>query len=86
MTRNLKAIYEQGVLRLNEPLPLAEGTGVDVTVSLREEGDGRSRAMKESSWDALSKLIADCAIDTGVSDFASSHDRYLYGSRLSERD
>ena len=32
MTTNLKAIYEQGALRLFEPIELEEGSEVDVIV------------------------------------------------------
>ena len=81
MTTNLKAIYEKGVLRLKEPLSLPDGTQVDVTVTSHEEDNGeRSGGMEDRSWDALTQLIAECAIDTGVPDLASQHDHYLYGS------
>ena len=39
MTRSLQAVYEQGVLRPLEPLPLQEHQQVTVTVSDREEAD-----------------------------------------------
>ncbi|MCC5621036.1 antitoxin family protein [Nostoc sp. CHAB 5715] len=32
MTITIEAVYEQGVLRLSQPIPLAEGTRVEVTV------------------------------------------------------
>jgi predicted DNA-binding antitoxin AbrB/MazE fold protein len=80
MTTNLKAIYEQGVLRLQEPLPLPEGTQVDVIVTSHEEDNGeRSQGMADPSWDALTQLLADCAIDAGIPDLAEQHDHYLYG-------
>jgi hypothetical protein len=34
MNLTVKAIYEQGVLRLAEPLPVVEGARVDVTILL----------------------------------------------------
>jgi predicted DNA-binding antitoxin AbrB/MazE fold protein len=89
MTTNLKAIYEQGVLRLKEPLSLPDGTQVDVTVIAPEEHDGEpSQVMNDRSWDTLTQLLADCEIDTGVPDLASQHDHYLYGSpkRLNDAD
>ncbi len=89
MTTNLKAIYEQGVLRLKEPLSLPDGTPVDVTVTSHEEDKGeRSPGMEDHSWDALTQLIAECAIDTGVPDLATQHDHYLYGipKRLNDAD
>jgi predicted DNA-binding antitoxin AbrB/MazE fold protein len=33
MTVTLEAIYEQGILRLSQPIPLAEGTHVQVTIN-----------------------------------------------------
>ena len=80
MTTNLKAIYEQGVLRLKEPLSLPDGTQVDVTVTSHEEDNGKpSQVMDGRSWDTLTQLLADCEIDTGVPDLASLHDHFLYG-------
>jgi predicted DNA-binding antitoxin AbrB/MazE fold protein len=39
MTRRLQAVFERGVLRPLEPLPLAEHQQVTVTVSDPEDGD-----------------------------------------------
>lgn len=89
MTANLKAIYENGVLRLKEPLSLPDGAEVEVTVTSHEEGNGEQlQRMEDRSWDALSQLIAECAIDTGVPDLASQHDHYLYGipKKLNDAD
>jgi predicted DNA-binding antitoxin AbrB/MazE fold protein len=89
MTTNLKAIYEQGVLRLKEPLSLPDGTQVDVTVTSHEESNGElSQVMDGHSWDTLTQLLADCEIDTGVPDLATQHDHYLYGipKRLTDAD
>jgi predicted DNA-binding antitoxin AbrB/MazE fold protein len=89
MTANLKAIYENGVLRLKERLSLPDGAEVDVTVTSPEEGNGEpSQAMDGRSWDDLTQLLADCEIDTGVPDLASQHDHYLYGipKRLNDAD
>jgi predicted DNA-binding antitoxin AbrB/MazE fold protein len=78
MMTNLKAVYEQGVLRLEEPLPLPDGAQVDVTVISREIKSQRSQGLDEGSWHALIQLLAECAIDTGIPDFARKHDRHLY--------
>ena len=87
MTTNLKAIYEQGVLRLKQPLSLPDGTQVDVTVTSHETDSGE-QVMDGHSWDTLTQLLAECEIDTGVSDLASQHDHYLYGipKRLTDAD
>ncbi len=80
MTTNLKAIYENGVLRLEEPLPVPEGAEVDVTITLSDADNGRhAQETDNQSWDALTQLLNECAIDTGVSDLAQQHDHYLYG-------
>jgi len=80
MTTNLKAIYENGVLRLEQPLPVPEGAEVDVTVSLIDADNGKpTQEADDQSWDALTRLLNECAIDTGVSDLAQQHDHYLYG-------
>ncbi|MCI0742430.1 MAG: antitoxin family protein [Gemmataceae bacterium] len=39
MTRSLQAVFEKGVLRPLEPLPLQEHQQVTVTVSLQADGD-----------------------------------------------
>ena len=45
MTTTVEAIYEQGVLRLIQPLSLAEGTRVDLIVMTREPtAEGRTPA------------------------------------------
>jgi predicted DNA-binding antitoxin AbrB/MazE fold protein len=79
MTANLKAIYENGVLRLADPLSLPEGTQVDITVTSPDVADRASQKMEDQSWEALTRLLADCAIDTGIPDLAQQHDHYLYG-------
>jgi predicted DNA-binding antitoxin AbrB/MazE fold protein len=89
MTTNLKAIYEQGMLRLTEPLSLPEGTQVEVTVTAPGKDNGEPpQAMDGRSWDTLTQLLADCEIDTGVTDLTRQHDHYLYGipKRLTDAD
>jgi predicted DNA-binding antitoxin AbrB/MazE fold protein len=79
MTTNLKAIYKNGVLRLKEPLPLPGGAQVDITVTSQEDNGDRRQVMEDQAWDALTQLLAECAIDTGVPDLAQQHDHNLYG-------
>lgn len=82
MIRNVKAIYEQGVLRLKELLPLPDGTEVDVAVTSHEAVDERSQAMDDQSWYALTKLLAEPAFLTSPGNmittfmtFQKGHDR-----------
>jgi predicted DNA-binding antitoxin AbrB/MazE fold protein len=88
MTTNLKAIYENGVLRLEEPLSLPNGAAVDVQVTASDADNGDGSKGSEDQWDALTQLLADCAIDTGIPDLASQHDHYVYGipKRLNDAD
>jgi predicted DNA-binding antitoxin AbrB/MazE fold protein len=88
MTTNLKAIYENGVLRLEEPLSLPNGAEVDVQITASDEGNGDRSKGSEDQWDALAQLLADCAIDTGIPGLASQHDHYLHGipKRLNDAD
>lgn len=82
MTTNLKAIYEQGVLRLKESLPLPDGAEVDVTVTSHDQDNGeRAKAMDNASWDTLTQLLVECEIDTGVPDLAHQHDHYFIDSK-----
>jgi len=78
MTANIKAIYEKGVLRLKEALPIPEGAQVDVTVTLEENSEDPHKA-EDPSWDTFTQLLAECAIDTGIADLSQQHDHYLYG-------
>jgi predicted DNA-binding antitoxin AbrB/MazE fold protein len=57
MTTTLKAIYEQGVLRLERPISLPDGAQVDVIVVSRDKHEGeRAEDMESRSWDALTQL------------------------------
>lgn len=82
----MKGTYQRGVIHLDEPLPLPDGAEVDVAVVATERGQGQLREMDENSWDVLTQLLADCAIDTDIADLASQHDYYLYGIPKTVRD
>ncbi len=84
MIKRMKGIYRRGVIQLDEPLPLSDGAKVDVTVVATELDQEELQKTDESSWDALTQLLSDCEIDTGITDFARSHD--LYGSGSLGRD
>ena len=79
MMTNVKAIYEQGVLRLAEPIELEEGAEVNVIV-ITPEPENSKQTVEDHSWNALTELVNECAIDTGVTDLAHQHDHYLYGT------
>lgn len=69
MTLTVEAVYENGQLKFKQPITLAEGTPVRVTITpLREV---------EDPFDAV---IGTC---DGPSDGAANHDKYLYGNQRS---
>ncbi len=68
MTLTVEAVYENGQLRFKEPVPLAEGTAVRVTITPIGEGE-----------DPLSGFIG--SLETGRKDGAEYHDRYVSKNR-----
>jgi predicted DNA-binding antitoxin AbrB/MazE fold protein len=68
MTLTIKATYENGVLKLKEPLTLTNGTEVEVTLTTPGE-----------QTDPLAGLIGICS--SGRTDGAANHDKYLYGEK-----
>jgi predicted DNA-binding antitoxin AbrB/MazE fold protein len=89
MTTTIRAVYRNGVLRPERPLPLAEGTPVDLTVSPSTEGDEVLRRMRAAK--SLEELfdIADSipAEDDGYDVVrAMNETRRANGERLLTRD
>ena len=76
MTTTVEAIYEQGVLRLLQPLSLAEGTRVDVIVFTREPtAEGGTPA-------DIVAAIAAMPMEVGGEEFSGrDHDKILYGDQ-----
>lgn len=74
---SVKGHYKDGVVTPSEAVEGQEEGEVIITFlspapALRE--------IRETNWDALTKLIEECQIDTGISDLAHQHDHYLYGT------
>ena len=68
MTVTIEATVEDGCLKLKEPVVLAEGTAVRVTITPIEDDSG-----------PLAGLVGICR--TGRSDGAADHDKYLAEKR-----
>jgi predicted DNA-binding antitoxin AbrB/MazE fold protein len=66
MTITIEAIYENGVLKPKAPVALAEGTEVRLTVTLLDDDD-----------DPLAGVIG--IGESGRTDGADNHDKYIYG-------
>lgn len=69
----VKAIYENGVFRPQEPVHLAERTEVEVLIPAAVSRD----VDDPSGWKAVEALIG--FIDDAPADMAEHHDHYLYG-------
>ena len=76
MTITVEAIYERGVLRLIQPLSLAEGTRVDVIV-ITQEPTAESRMPAD-----ILATIAALPMEDGSEEFSGrDHDKILYGDK-----
>ena len=74
MTTTVGAIYEQGILRLTQALPFAEGKRVGVTVNVSE------LALSGGSPSDILDAIAALPLETQDEETASrDHDRILCG-------
>lgn len=65
MTKTVAAVYENGVLKLPEPLPLPDKTSVTVTIEseLRVGKDAERNLWLKASEDALTKTRDNSADD-----------------------
>jgi len=76
MKTTLEAIYEQGVLRLLQPLPLAEGSRVEVTISATEF------PIENKTPAEILSTIAAMPLEAGGEEFSGrEHDKILYGEK-----
>jgi predicted DNA-binding antitoxin AbrB/MazE fold protein len=74
MAITTQAIYEQGVLRLTEPILLEEGACVEVIVITQ-----KTQSLEKTSTEILAAIAA-MPLETGNHDEFSSrdHDRVIY--------
>ncbi len=76
MTKSCAAVYDNGVLRLREPLPLENGAAVDVVVTVPQTPAASSNIAGVLAEIAALPLEAD---DQGFC--GADHDRVLYGAK-----
>jgi len=76
MTTTVDAVYEEGLLRLMEPVALPEGTEVEVTITTRSPArNGKTPA-------EILKEIASIPLENGGPEFSGrDHDSVLYGQK-----
>lgn len=74
---SVKGVFQNGVVRPVQPVEARDGQSVIIT--FLDEGVTSSwLSTDESAWDALSQLVEECAVETGVTDLAHQHDHYLH--------
>ena len=75
---SVKGKFKNGVALPLEPIEKSnEERSVIITFldeDIKEIFSGKTNGAK-----SLEELIAECAVDTGISDLAEQHDHYLYG-------
>ena len=74
MTTLVEAIYEHGVLRLMQPIDLAEGTRVEVIVAAKDSAAGQA-----TPADILASIAALPLAADGEEFSGRDHDAILYG-------
>jgi predicted DNA-binding antitoxin AbrB/MazE fold protein len=73
MTKMVAAIYEHGVLRLMDTLPLAEGARVEVMII------ASTPSAEDSTPAKILATIAALPMEAGQEFSGQDHDRILYG-------
>ena len=69
----VKAIYENGIFRPQEPVQLAEHTEVEVLIPATTSPD----IDDPTGWKAVDRLIG--IVENAPPDLSENHDVYLYG-------
>ncbi len=72
MTITIEATYEQGVLKPLEPIPLVEGTKVEIVVLAETE-----KSPKTNPVDILAEIAA-MPLENGSEFSGQDHDQILY--------
>lgn len=78
MLLSVRGQYRDGVVVPTEPV---EGHDAEeVIITFLNDQTKPVPSVRETDYDALTKLLEECQIDTGISDLAHQHDHYLYGT------
>ncbi len=77
MMLSVKGRFKNGSVQLLEPIAGREEQ--DVIVTFPDDAKA-APSVQETDYDALTKLIEECQMDTGITDLAHEHDHYLYGT------
>ncbi len=74
---SVKGHYKDGVAVPAEPVSGQEEGDVIITFLSPAPA---AREVRETNWDALTKLIEECQMDIGITDLAHQHDHYIHGT------
>ncbi len=76
-------ISVKGKIKNGMALPLKpvakSDEGRDVIITFLDDESDIAFKAKENGSPSLEDLLAECQVDTGITDLASQHDHYLYG-------
>lgn len=75
--RSVRGKFQNGVATPVEPIKGHEGESVIITFVNVEQTQLSST--DDLDWQALTQLVENCAVETGISDLAQQHDHYLHG-------
>lgn len=75
----VKGIFEQGRARPIGKILGREGQSVIITfLDELAESENDVQVETEAAWQAMTKLIEMCSVETGIPDLAHRHDDYLH--------
>ena len=77
MKTKIKAVFEQGILRLLEPVDLNEGEEIIVTLDKNEKN-----IIKQNPHNILTKISQKAVVDKEDHFSGEDHDEILYGKGL----
>lgn len=75
---SVKGKFNNGVALPLEPVKDSQ-EGRSVIITFLDEEANELAVNKKNGAKSLEDLIAECEVDTGISDLAEQHDYYLYG-------
>ena len=76
----IKGRLKGGVIYPTEPIAAYDEEEVLITFLNDRLEPPRVSGVRETDYDALTQLIADGQVDTGIEDLAHQHDHYLYST------
>lgn len=75
----IKGRFKGGVVHPAEPVAALDQEEVLITF-LNERPVAPAGRVQETDYDALTQLLADSQMDTGIEDLAHQHDHYIHGT------